>query len=75
MARFFGFAKQDEQTQGTAQESRPSIVSPQARVASSIEEKRTTSSAEVTIRDESNRAEVTKGALGNNIQLASSGAF
>ena len=51
------------------------IVSPQARVARSIDEQRTTSTAEVTIRDESGRAEVTQGQLGNGIMLLPSGAF
>lgn len=74
VARFFGFAKEEAAPADTQAQAR-SIVSPQARVASSIEEKRTVSSAEVTIRDESRRAEVTSGKLASNIQLASSGAF
>lgn len=51
------------------------VVSPQDRVARSIEEQRTTSSAEVTIRDESGRAEVTSGTLGTGLSLQHSGAF
>jgi len=51
------------------------VVSPQARVAKSIEETRTTSSAEVTIKDDTGRAEVTGGKLGNGIKLQPSGAF
>ncbi len=53
----------------------PQVVSPQERVAASIEERRTTSSAEVTIRDETKRAEVTGGSLGPGLNLISSGAF
>ena len=53
----------------------PQVISPQARVARSIEEQRTTSSAEVTIRDESGRAEVTGGSLGRGLFLTPSGGF
>lgn len=53
----------------------PQIVSPQERVAQSIEEQRTTSTAEVTIRDESGRAEVTSGSMGPGLSLQPSGAF
>jgi hypothetical protein len=53
----------------------PQIVSPQDRVARSINEQRTTSSAEVTIRDESGRAEVTGGNLGRGVFLTPSGGF
>lgn len=53
----------------------PQVVSPQERVARSIEEQRTTSTAEVTIKDETGRAEVTGGKLGAGLSLQSSGAF
>lgn len=53
----------------------PQVVSPQDRTAQMIEERRTTSTAEVTIRDETNRAEVTKGKLGAGVMLQPSGAF
>jgi TP901 family phage tail tape measure protein len=53
----------------------PQVISPGARVADSINEQRTTSSAEVTIRDESGRAEVTGGNLGRSIFLTPSGGF
>ena len=53
----------------------PRVVSPQERVARSIEEQRTTSTAEVTIRDESGRAEVTGGSLGPGLSLQPSGSF
>lgn len=57
------------------QVSRPQVVSPQERVARSIEEQRTTSTAEVTIKDETGRAEVTGGRLGTGLQLQPTGAF
>lgn len=53
----------------------PSIVSPQERTARSIEESKTTSSAEVTIRDQTGRAEVTRGTLGRGLMMEPSGAF
>lgn len=53
----------------------PQVVSPQERVAASIEEKRTTSTAEVTIKDETGRAEVTSGKMGKDLNLLPSGAF
>lgn len=53
------------------------IVSPQDRVAKTIEERRETSTAELTIRDKTGRAELAqKGASpGIGIKLAESGAF
>ena len=55
----------------------PEVVSPQARTAQTIEERRETSTAEVTIKDETGRAEMTGGkqAPGVGLKLASSGAF
>jgi hypothetical protein len=53
----------------------PVMVSPQERTARSIEERTTTSSAEVTIRDDTGRAEVTKGKLNNNIKMQNTGRF
>lgn len=50
------------------------ITSPQAR-AVQLQEQRTSTSAEVTIKDETGRAEVTGGELSPNIQLISTGAF
>ena len=73
VADFFGFGD-DVQTSGGGSTG-PQVVSPQERVARSIEEQRTTSSAEVTIRDESGRAEVTGGSLGPGLSLQPSGAF
>ena len=51
------------------------MVSPQDRTARTIEEQRTTSTAEVTIRDDTGRAAVTSGTLGAGVQLQQSGAF
>ena len=65
-AGFFGFGKDAPA---------PQVVSPQDRVASSIEERRSTSTAEVTIKDDTGRAEVTRGNLGGGVNLTSSGSF
>jgi len=51
------------------------MVSPSSRVAKNIQETRESSSAEITIRDDSGRAEVTKGTLSNNINMTRSGGF
>jgi len=69
---FFGFGDDDE-SKSTPQGSQ--VVSPQARVARSIEEQRSTSTAEVTIRDETNRAELTGGKLSHGLSLEKSGGF
>lgn len=53
----------------------PVIVGTDDKIARSIFETRSTSAAEVTIRDETGRAEVTGGALGNGLRLENSGAF
>ncbi|MBW1725980.1 MAG: hypothetical protein JRJ62_00080 [Deltaproteobacteria bacterium] len=69
---FFGFGDDDE-SKSSPQGSQ--VVSPQARVARSIEEQRSTSTAEVTIRDETKRAELTGGKLGRGLSLEQSGTF
>ncbi len=51
------------------------MVSPQERTARTINETRTTSAAEVTIRDETGRGEVTHGTLGAGVSLVTTGAF
>jgi len=51
------------------------MVSPQERIARSVEETRSTSSSEVTIRDETGRAQVTRGKMGAGLKLQQSGAF
>jgi tape measure domain-containing protein len=74
VAAFFEADSPDEA--GTAQAApAPRVVSPQDRVARSIEEQRTTSTSEVTIKDESGRAEVTGGKLGQGLKLQQTGAF
>jgi TP901 family phage tail tape measure protein len=61
----------DESTQGAQAQ----VVSPQERTARSIEEQRTTSTAEVVIKDDTGRAEIASGALGRGIQLQQTGAM
>lgn len=54
------------------------VVSPQARTAKSIEEHRTTSSAELTIKDETGRAELSKksgGFSGLGVEVIEAGGF
>ena len=68
----FGDDDEDDKKQGATG---PQIISPQDRIARTIEEQRKTSIAEVTIRDESGRAAVTGGKLGLGITLQPSGAF
>jgi len=53
----------------------PQVVSPPERVARSIEETRTINSAEVTILDQTGRAKLTGGKLGNGLQLQQTGAM
>ena len=55
----------------------PQVVSPQDRTARSIEERRETGTADVTIRDETGRAEMKQSgrASGVSLKLADSGAF
>ena len=62
---------EDEKKSPTA----PGVISPQDRLARNIDERRTTSTAEVTIKDETQRAQVTKGKMGMGIALEPSGAF
>jgi hypothetical protein len=51
------------------------MVSPSERVARSIEERRSVDRSEITIRDDTGRAEVTGAPLGNGLQLMRSGVF
>jgi TP901 family phage tail tape measure protein len=69
---FFGSDDEADQVDGRTG---ATMVTPQERVARSIEETRTTSSAEVTIKDESGRAAVTGGRLGDGINMIQSGGF
>lgn len=51
------------------------MLSPQQRTAQAVNETRTTNASEVTIKDETGKAEVTKGSLGKGLVLQKSGAF
>jgi len=53
----------------------PQVVSPEEKTARYIEESRKTSSAEVTIKDATGRAEVTRGELGQGVTLDRTGSF
>jgi len=68
VSSFFGFGEEEQRPAPVAQ-----MISPQERTARSIEERRETSTAEVTIRDETNRAEVTSGKLGSGLNLLKTG--
>ena len=78
-AGFLGIGgDEDETVKATAaQGAAPQIVSPQDRISKSITESREVSTAEVTIKDETGRAEMTQRgkAPGVNLKLANSGAF
>ena len=70
-----GFGDDDGGGQEASGPMGPGIVTQGDRVARTILESQTNSTAEVTIRDESGRAEVTGGTLGNGLNLQRSGAF
>ena len=70
------FGDDDDEIETATGATGPQIVSPQERVARSIEESRTTSTADITLKTEpGTSAEVTDGKLGGGLQLQSSGAF
>ncbi len=72
---FFGLAG-DESATNLPSTGSPQIVSPQQRVAQSIQETTTTSTAEVTVRAENGASvELTGGKLGAGITLQPSGTF
>lgn len=73
IASFVGLG--DDEDEAAPGATGPQIVTPQERVARTIEESRKTSTSEVTIKDETGRAEVTGGSLGAGLQLQNSGAF
>jgi len=70
---FFGFGGGEQTAQQGAAGAQ--VVSPQARTATAISETNTTTTSEVTIKDQTGRAEVTKGSMGPNLQLVNSGNF
>ena len=67
----FGGDGEEEKQRGAQSK----IVSPQDRIARSIDEQRTTSTSEVTIKDDTGRAEVTNGKLGTGLTLQPTGGF
>lgn len=76
VAEFFGFG--DDEDQGPITRSRGrnrGTVSPHDRTARMVEERRQTSTAEVTIKDETGRAKVTRGRMGRGVRLQPTGAF
>lgn len=72
---FLGFGGDEEAASAGAGGAGGQMVSPGERVARSIEESRSTSISEVTIKDETGRAAVTGGKLGAGLKLQPSGAF
>lgn len=71
---FVGGDNTDQQQQQGA--TGASVVSPEDRIAKSIEEKRTTSTAEITLKaDSGTTAEVTKGKLAGGLKLQPTGAM
>lgn len=74
VGRFIGLGS-DESNGVAANAVQSSVVSPEERIARSIEERSVTQSSEVTIRDETGRAELTAGTLGLGLTLQNSGAF
>lgn len=75
--QFFGFEDEQGSQQIDAVAGRGMMISPQERTARTIEESRTTSTAELTIRDETGRGELSskKPAPGIALNLAGSGGF
>ena len=73
VGRFFGFGNDNDEEATKANQ--PKMISPQERVARTIEEQRKTSTAEVTIRDETKKAKVSVGRLAENIKLIPTGSF
>jgi len=71
-----GFDFGDTET-SSQQQSKPQIVTTAERTARSFEERSltTTNKSEVTIKDESGRAKVTKGSLGSDVKLQPTGTF
>lgn len=74
---FLGFGGDDDtEAEPRGRNGSPAqVVTPQERTARSIEERRSTSTAEVTIRDETGRAEVTRGRMGAGVKLQPTGSF
>jgi len=62
-------------TAAAAGAAQPQPIAPSTRMAAAITEHRSFKSAEVTIRDETNRAVLTGGTLGDGVKLKKSGEF
>lgn len=60
---------------GAGVQKEPPVSSPLERQARMIEEQRKTTTTEVVIKDESGKAEITKGKANSGLQLQSSGGF
>lgn len=72
-----GFGDDDEDTQQASGSTAAGklLVSPQDQIARTLDEKITRSTSEVTIKDETGRAEVTGGKFGPGLTLQASGGF
>lgn len=68
---FFGFTE----SEGSAAAQAPQVAGPQERAARIIQESRTTNTTEVTIRDETGRAEITGSLIAKGLKLERSGIF
>ena len=71
---FFGGSEESAEEQAAAS-AQAQVASPQERVARNIEEQRSTSTSEVTIKDETGKAQVTDGKQGKGLTLIQSGGF
>jgi TP901 family phage tail tape measure protein len=71
---FFGFKSEEDVDEKTEQQ-KPQIVTSEEKIARKIEETKSISRSEVTIKDESGRAEITSGKLGPGLNLINTGAF
>ena len=65
----------DDSGAGATPPAQTQMITPQDRTAESVREMNTSTSAEVVIRDETGRAEVTKGKLGAGLTMLQTGAF
>lgn len=63
----------NRRTRGRSDANAPQVVTQAERTAAAIEERRTVNTSEVTIRDETGRAEVTRGTFGDGLTLEPTG--
>lgn len=75
----FGFVDSDTDAEKSGEDTEQSpffnVISPQERIKRIFDEVISTNRSEVTIRDDTGRAEVTQGPLGRGLTLESAGAF